>query len=268
MQIIVPIDFSENSIKALEFALFMADKKNTKITLVHVVEMVYDFASQAAVALDSLFIDGERLLKETIIKYEATGVEMDYKITDGVASITTAKIAKEINASLIVMGTQGASGIKKALIGTTTVNLIREASCPVLVVPAQANIAEIKKITLALEFANHEEKFIDWVIYRSEKWGLGLEILHIQTNQGFKENLAILGMESYLNKNYPGLKASIHTVNASNASEGLDLYMQEHDNLILVMCHEHRNLWDQIIQKSQSIKMAYHTHIPLLIMIK
>lgn len=266
MKLIVPIDFSENSIKALEFAIFMADKRHAKITLVHVIEVVYDFASQAAIALDSFYTDGEKLLKDLIVKYEASGVEMDYKITEGVASISVARIAEELGTTLIVMGTQGASGIKKALIGTTTVNLIREANCPVLVVPAQAHVTEVRKVTLALEFANHEEKFIDWIIDMSNRWNLGLEILHVQTNQSFKEELAILGIEGYLQKKYPGIQMRIHTFYAASASEGLDMYMQEHDNMILVMCHEHRNLWDQIIQKSQSIKMAYHTHIPLLIM--
>jgi nucleotide-binding universal stress UspA family protein len=266
MKIIVPIDFSENSIKALEFAIFMADKKHAKITLVHVMEAVYDFASQAAIALDSMYSEGEKMLENLIKKYKASDLEMDFKIVDGVASISVARIADETGATLIVMGTQGASGIKKALIGTTTVNLIREANCPVLVVPAQAHVAEIKKVTLALEFANHEEQFIDWIIGMSERWGLGLEILHVQTTHGFKEELATLGMEGYLQKKYPGLQVRIHTFYAENASEGLDMYMQEHDNMILVMCHEHQNLWNQIIQKSQSLKMAYHTHIPLLIM--
>lgn len=266
MKIIVPIDFSENSIKALEFAIFMADKKHAKITLVHVVEAVYDFASQAAIALDSMYSDCEKMLDKLIEKYKASGVEMEYKIVDGVASISVARIADEIDATLIVMGTQGASGIKKALIGTTTVNLIREANCPVLVVPAQAKVTEIKKVTLALEFANHEEPFIDWIIDMSKRWELGLEILHVQTSHSFKEELAILGIEGYLQKKHPGLQMRIHTFYAASASEGLDMYMQEHDNMILVMCHEHRNLWNQIIQKSQSIKMAYHTHIPLLIM--
>lgn len=266
MNIIVPIDFSENSIKALEFAIFMAGKKHAKITLVHVLEVVYDFAFQAAIALDSMSSDSEKALKKLIEKYKASGAEMDYKIVEGVASISVARIADELGATLIVMGTQGASGIKKALMGTTTVNMIRESNCPVLVVPAQANVTEIKKVTLALEFANHEKKFIDWVIFMSEKWELKLEILHVQTNQGFKEELALLGIEGYLQKRYPGMQVRIHTFYAENASEGLDLYMQEHDNLILVMCHEHRNLWDQIIQKSKSIQMAYHTHIPLLIL--
>lgn len=266
MIIIVPIDFSENSIKALEFAIFMADKRNAKITLVHVLEVVYDFASQAAIALDSMYSDGEKMLEQLIDKYKTSGVEMEYKIVEGVASISVARIAEETNATLIVMGTQGASGIKKALIGTTTVNLIREANCPVMVVPGQAHVTEIKKVTLALEFANHEERFIDWIIDMSKRWQLGLEVLHVQTSHSFKEELALLGIERYLEKKYPDLQLRIHTFYAENASEGLDMYMQEHDNMILVMCHAHQNLWNQIIQKSQSIKMAYHTHIPLLIM--
>jgi len=266
MKILVPIDFSENSTKALEFAIYMAARKHAKITLVHVMEVVYDFASQAAIALDSMYSDGEKLLKELIQKYAAADLEMDYEIADGVASISLARIAEEKGATLIIMGTQGASGIQKALFGTTTVNLIRETNCPVLVVPAQAKVSEISKVTLALEFANHEEKFLDWIIDMSRRWELGLEILHVQTSQGFKEELLILGMEGYLQKKYPGLQVRIHTFYADSPSEGLDLYMQEHDNMILVMCHAHRNLWDQIIQKSKSIQMAYHTHIPLLIM--
>lgn len=266
MKIIVPIDFSQNSIQALEFTIFTAAKKHVKITLVHVLEVVYDFASQSALALDSMYADAQKMLENIVEKYQTTEIEMDFQILDGVASISVARIAQETEADLIVMGTQGASGIKKALIGTTTVNLIREANCPILVIPAQAHVAEIKKLTLALEFANHEEKFIDWIIAMSLRWKLGLEILHIQTSKGFKEDLAILGLENYLEKKHPSLNVKIHTFYADSASEGLELYMQEHENLILVMCHEQQNLWDQILQKSQSIQMAYHTHIPLLIL--
>lgn len=266
MKIIVPIDFSDNSIKALEFALSLAPKKKGNITLVHVVEVVYDFASQASIGLDALFTDGENLLKKILSKYSAADVPMDYQILEGNPAISVARIAEEKNATLIVMGTQGASGIKKAFIGTTTVSLIREANCPVLVIPAQAKVAEIKKVTLALEFANHEEKFIDWIVDMSIRWELGLEILHVQSDENFKEELAIHGIEFYLQKKFPGLQTRIHTFYAENASAGLDLYMQEHENIILVMCHEHRNLWDQIIKKSHSIQMAYHTHIPLLIL--
>jgi nucleotide-binding universal stress UspA family protein len=267
MNILVPLDFSENSIKALEFAIGLADKKHGKIILVHVVEMVYDFASQAALALDSMFTDAEKLMKKTILIYEGSGIPMEFKVVEGTAAVTVARMAEEVDAKLIVMGTQGASGIKKSLMGTVTVNLVKEASRPVLVVPSKAHLSEVRKVTLALEFANHEEGFMDWMVDMSKRWNLGFEILHIQTSQGFKEDLSLLGIESYLAKKYPGLPTRIHTFYAENTMEGLDLYLDEHEDMILVMCHEHRNLWEQIIKKSHSIQMAYHTHIPLLILV-
>ena len=44
MKIIIPIDFSDNSINALEFAIALAGKKDGEIILVHVIEAVFDFA--------------------------------------------------------------------------------------------------------------------------------------------------------------------------------------------------------------------------------
>jgi nucleotide-binding universal stress UspA family protein len=267
MKILVPLDFSENSLKALEFAIGLADKKHGKIILVHVVELVYDFASQSALALDSMFNDAESLMNKTIKTYEGSGISMESKVVEGTAAVSIARFAEEQDVALIVMGTQGASGIKKTLMGTVTVNVVKEASCPVLVVPAKAKISEVRKVSLALEFANHEEEFMDWMVDMSKRWSLGFEILHIQTSQGFKEDLSLLGIESYLAKKYPGLPTRIHTFYAENTMEGLDLYLDEHEDMILVMCHEHRNLWEQIIKKSHSIQMAYHTHIPLLILV-
>lgn len=266
MKIILPLDFSENSKKALDFAVFLAGKKHASITLVHVIELVYDFASQAAVILDTMHSDAEAMIKKTIKQHQSTGIQFDYVIKEGTASITVARIADELKANLIVMGTQGASGIKKALIGSTTVNTIKESKVPMLVVPERSDVTKLKKVTLALEFANHEEEFIDWIVVMSEKWGLGLEFLHVQTASGFKENLSVLGLETYLAKKYPGLPVRIHTYYAPIASDGLESFLEDHDNGILVMCHQHKNVWDQILNKSQSIEMAYHTHVPLLIM--
>lgn len=266
MKVIVPLDFSENSLKALEFAVLIAGKKNGSVTLVHVINMVADVASQTVIALDHMFADGKKLLQEAVQRYQTPDVTIDYKIIEGNTPISVARVAAESDATLIVMGTQGASGLAKTLVGSTTVSLVQEARCPVLIVPSKANIYNIKKVTLALEFADHEEKFIDWIVDMSRRWELGLEILHVQSNTDFKEELAVLGMEAYLHKKYPDLVARIHTFYASSAAQGLELYMAEHDNMILVMCHQHRNLWEQIFQKSQSIEMAYHTHIPLLIM--
>jgi nucleotide-binding universal stress UspA family protein len=265
MKILLPLDFSENSKKALDFIVSLSTPEVTKITLIHVVELVYDFASQAAVALDTLHREAESMFKKTIEKYQSTGIKFDYLILEGTASITIARTALELKSDLIVMGTQGASGIKKAFMGSTTVHTIKEAKTPVLVIPAESNIAKLKKITLALEIADHEQMHIDWVKRLSESWKLDLEFLHIQTSSNFQENLLILGLEAHLSKNYPNYPVKVRSYFAPNPKEGFDQYLQENNDSILVMCHEHKGLLDQILSKSQSIQMAYHTKMPLLV---
>ena len=137
---------------------------------------------------------------------------------------------------------------------------------PVLVVPAESNAAEIRKVTLALEFAIHEEKFIDWVVEMSQRWELGMEFVHVQTCNDFKEDPGIKKLENFIATNYPGLPVKIHTFYAKTPVEGLDQFLEENENVILVMCHEHKNLWEQVLNRSQTIEMVFHSKVPLLVM--
>ncbi|RIW12704.1 universal stress protein [Algoriphagus lacus] len=267
MKIIVPIDFSDNSIKALELAILLSEKGKTEITIVHIIELVYDFASQAAVALDSLHKESAKLIKELEAKYSNSGVKFDHEIHEGTASISIARIAKEREATLIIMGTRGATGIKKTLFGSTAVNLLKEANCPVLVVPESTQINQLQRITLALEFANHEPESIDKVVALSQLLNLYLEFLHVQTTDGFKEDLAVLGLEKYIQNKFPHLPVRFYTYYGETASEGLDGFLEEHQHMILGMCHHHRGLMESIFKKSHSFEMAYHTEVPLLIIL-
>ncbi|MEB2777131.1 universal stress protein [Algoriphagus sp. D3-2-R+10] len=266
MKIIIPIDFSDNSTNALEFALALAGKKDGEIILVHVIEAVFDFASQASIAMESMHNDAESLMQKTLEKYQTSKLKFTTIIKEGTASISVARIARDMNATLIVMGTQGLSGIKVALIGSTTINLIRESSVPVLVVPTESNASEIRKVALALEFATHEEKFIDWVIDMSIRWGRGIEFVHVQTAADFEEEPGIKKLEDFIATHHPGLPVKIHTFYAKTPVEGLDQFLEENEKVILVMCHEHKNLWEQVLSRSQTIQMVFHSKVPLLVM--
>lgn len=64
MKIVTPIDFSDNSLNALDFAISLTNKKGGEIVLVHVIEAVFDFASQASVALESMHRDANELMQK------------------------------------------------------------------------------------------------------------------------------------------------------------------------------------------------------------
>ncbi|WP_373398005.1 universal stress protein [Algoriphagus halophilus] len=66
MRILLPLDFSENSKKTFDFAIILAKKKNATITILHVIEAIYDFAAQAAIVIDGMHRDAEKYIQGLI----------------------------------------------------------------------------------------------------------------------------------------------------------------------------------------------------------
>jgi universal stress protein A len=139
-QILVPIDFSESSAGALEYALVLAQKFEAKLILLHVVEpAVYpenylmtpatlDEANQ-----NSLVAGRERL---AVFRQRATaqGLPVEALVRMGRAQSEIPDTAKATGTDLIVMGTHGHSGIKHVLLGGTAERVVRQSPCPVLTV--------------------------------------------------------------------------------------------------------------------------------------
>lgn len=267
MKILVPLDFSPNSIHAFEFALALAQREKSEIQLIYVVEHIYDFAAQSALALESHWAEAEQKFKDLKEKYASSEVLISYQIEEGTPSISISKFAHESDVNLIVMGTKGAHGMKKWLIGSTAANTIKESTKPVLVIPENSNLTHIQKITLALEFEDHEPKYIDWIVGKCDQWHLGLDFLHIQIANDFKEELSVMGLEKYISKKFPTMPVKIHTFFAETPNDGLELYMEEHEESILMVCHKQRSLWSDLLENSESLHLAYSAPIPILVMV-
>ena len=266
MKVVVAIDFSENSENALDFAVALAEKKQGEIILVHVIEAVFDFASQASIALESMQRDAEALMRKLVEKHSDSNLIFQTYIKEGTASISIIRIAEKLNATLVVMGTQGISGISISLMGSTTINLIRESTVPVLVVPSKSDPFHIQKVAIAMEFADGEEVFIDWAIDMSERWESRVEFVHVQTSSDEDLEEKIKNLVEYLERFHHGLPTKIHKYYAPTPVEGLDQFLEENENVVLVMSHHHKNVWDQILNRSQTIQMIFHLKVPILVM--
>ncbi|MFM1767874.1 MAG: hypothetical protein RJA22_403 [Verrucomicrobiota bacterium] len=136
--ILVPVDFSEPSTKALDYAVSFAAQFGAKITLLYVVEPVAtpDFAAfPLAMENDRVAASARKKLQSLC---EARGVEA--KVVDrlvvrqGRAFHEIAEAARTLKVDLIILSTHGFTGVKHALLGSTTERVVRHASCPVLVV--------------------------------------------------------------------------------------------------------------------------------------
>ena len=228
MHYLVPIDFSDNSLKALDFALALASPKVDRITLLHVVETHYDFASQVEFFTKQQLQEGKRRGKELLASHGDSQNNLMFKLVEGNPTLQITQLAAKQKIDLIVMGTKGASGITKTLIGTVAVSVVREATCPVLVVPVAAVKANLKQFVLGLEFADHEPPTLDWLAKQLKKWKGHLQVVHVYPSdkQEFKLLLLELGIKQYLAKKYPSLNTEFLTLTGEKPTEVLGTYMK------------------------------------------
>jgi universal stress protein A len=135
--ILVPIDFSDCSKKALAYALPYAREFNAQITLLYVAQF-YSVASEMD-SVEPSALEGqhiERANKE--LQKLAQMLPSDLKIKTAVISgrpfqeIVAA--AKALDSDLIIIGTHGAMGQQREFLGSTAERVIRYADCPILVV--------------------------------------------------------------------------------------------------------------------------------------
>jgi len=135
-KILVPLDGSEHSIKALETAVQIAHKFNGKITLIHVYSIgglaisptpVRGFIEAIRKVGASILADGEK-------KVKAEGVHVETLLMEGHTVEQIVKTCREGKFDLIVMGARGLSKVKEMLLGSVSDGVIRHACCPILIV--------------------------------------------------------------------------------------------------------------------------------------
>jgi len=140
-RILCPIDFSEHNHAANEYASMLAKSTDARIIYLHAfVPDVY------ATPPEHYDIDKEfkRLTKEleAFIKPAQDGIVAAYIVDSGLASNKIVQYANENDIDLIVIGTHGRTGLKRALMGSVAEAVVRKAECPVLAIKADANILQ------------------------------------------------------------------------------------------------------------------------------
>jgi nucleotide-binding universal stress UspA family protein len=136
--IVVPTDFSERSLAALDYAIGLADKYDAKLKIVFVNEPGLKISDMAWVGVDERAMDEDHLresrrhIEEIVLKKVPVDVPADAEIIHGQAVVKIIEYAEAVNADLIVMATHGRTGVSHVLLGSVAEQVVRKAPCPVL----------------------------------------------------------------------------------------------------------------------------------------
>ncbi len=137
-KILVPIDFSDYSKKALQYTVSFAKQFNSEINLVYVIEPIIYPAdlSMGQIVITKADIDYEEKAKEELTELAKTAIGelLSYNIIvkTGKPFMEIIGTAKDIDADLIIISTHGHTGVEHLLFGSTSEKVVRKAPCPVL----------------------------------------------------------------------------------------------------------------------------------------
>ena len=134
-KILVAVDGSETSKKAFDESIYLAQKCNSKLDVVHVVSCELGGDSAMTFELvDEHKIEAKKMLDEYKIQASKNNVAIEISIIQGDPAQVIINLAKTRGHDLIVMGTRGKGAFQELLIGSVTQKVMHHASCPVMVV--------------------------------------------------------------------------------------------------------------------------------------
>jgi nucleotide-binding universal stress UspA family protein len=146
-RILCGIDFSDESLAALEHATALAEESDATLTLIHVIEIPPDLngsarsdvdIAQARAATEAECLRRLRALVPDSVR-EACTVQVE--VAEGRAARELVRVAREGHDDLLVMGVRGRNAMNLAVFGSNTNQVVRTAPCPVLVVHGDSHPA-------------------------------------------------------------------------------------------------------------------------------
>lgn len=194
-RILCPVDFSEFSARACDYAFSLASHYKARLFVQHVVELWrHPSASFATTAVqygdfcDTCVADARERLQDFLKDRETSGVCAERVVQKGLAIDSILSMAQREAVQLIVMGTHGARGLDRLMLGSVTDRVLRHAPCSVLAVhratkaPAisdAGNGLDLREIIFCTDFSDHANSGFDYALSVANEYHAHLTVVHV-----------------------------------------------------------------------------------------
>jgi nucleotide-binding universal stress UspA family protein len=194
-RLLVPIDFSGTSLKAIPSALAVARQFRADVYLFHVVD-TGQFFSPSLQSLSALMRDewNDRLvnrLQRIALRYRSGGLVQVLSPREGSAHKEICAAASEMKVDLIVIATHGYTGFRRAALGSTAERVVRHSPCPVLIVRRHllanhgmarqltARGLNLKKIVVPTDFSDCSKVAFEYAKELAQAFKAHLQLVHV-----------------------------------------------------------------------------------------
>jgi len=283
-KVLIPIDFSDQIPKAVDFGFHFADVLATEVVFLYVYfSPAFTISSNNDMSTYSIS-DSELLRRiissanaevETmtnqiharIAKGELPNIPFSFELKEGVPEDQILDYCRKNNPVLVVMGTHGKK-ISNELIGSVTAEVIEACVSPVFAIPVLMTMQspdDIKRVAFLTNFDQKDLIAIDRAIslFASEK--VEMYFIHASDKNVAWSEVMLAGIKSYFANHYPQLVTNYELLNATDTPELLNNYMVTHQINVLAFNTRRRNLFARLFNPGLAYKMVLHSDTPLFV---
>lgn len=273
--IIISVDFSDTAYNAAVYAIQLAKQvQATQVILYHAFALPTIADGGLAIPIitnvDDVKLASTNALEDMRNKLNNYFVYLPFEIkiqnsyNTVISGVTEA--AAENDAKLIVMGITGGSAIEEVLIGSNTIDVAKHTKIPVLIVPPKALFKPIRStvfVSSLLEIA--EITPIKTISSFLEATKTHLKILHVEADET-TANYSGTEFESVeMNTLFVDYKPQYCFVQNANFINGVNDFVDANETDILIIIPKKHGLFESLFSKSHTKMLAFHSHVPLLV---
>jgi nucleotide-binding universal stress UspA family protein len=267
--ILVPLDFSEQAMVALGQAQSLAKITKADLTLIHVIDdprfSIHIFRTSEAEKKSmekKIMAEMQKIAKGI---HEKTAIRVDVILAHGKVYEEVQKAAKKLKCSLILMGTNGSTGIKK-FIGSNALRVIRESSCPVITIKGKKHRAGCKRILLPLDLSEETKEKVAKAIEIAKIYGAEIDLLTVLTTDDEfiinKLKRQMNQVEQYIVQHNVFCKAEF--VDGKDVSDEIIKYAKKNKvDLVMIMTQQEMN-WTSMFIGSEAQQVINDSDVPVL----
>ena len=283
-KILLPVDFSEESLNAACYALHVAKQKGAEITLIHVYfnpvtdpvacDHFYAFPTSIAETLNEIIGNANDMMKEFreklnsyIMVHGISDIPLNTELIGGIAEDAVLDFAAIGKYDMLIVGVRRKK-VSENWLGAFITEIINKARIPVLAIPENTSYKEsiFKRVMYATNFDKSDGSAIRELVKIARPLETHISIVHIDDTA---DNPFVNYDLAHFKEKYIGeidqVSMDFDLIVNKNLSRGIENYIADHQIDILSVIHHKRNLITALFRPSLTNELLFRLEIPILI---
>lgn len=271
--VLIPVDFSETSMLAIRHGAFFAQLTKADLYLLHVINS--NFGSQNLFLPIVTIEDNSEIERKATAKLNevAQDISSEYGIIPtcvvrtGSASKIITEVAREVHASLIVMGTHGYTALEELVIGSTALKVFTKSPCPTMAMNSEAAHVGYQKIVLPIDTTANTKQKVNYALDFAKKFAASVHVLGLLDSDEEADSPALELTIHQIQKLAEEKGVSFHSdviKNVGNRAMATVKFCEEKDgDLIIIMTDQDAEL-SGFFLGPYSQQIIHHSKVPVL----